>query len=197
MGRDFVGDIVDLVRIHHIEILTLSSSKGVMPVSSSVPVAIAGITPENTGLMGDFRGPEFGRKFQEFLRVGDLGVYALDGGKAVAHLWAKTYSRENEDIEGYFRLREGEAIIHYGFVDEKYRGKNIFPLMLTVLCTKLFGERNISLIYVFVERENIPSLRGLRKVGFAVSRERLYFPLYQKLKARLNAVRAPKVSPRP
>lgn len=61
-----------------------------------------------------------------------------------------------------------KALIHYCYVAPKYRGKNIYPYMLANLANIAFNEYNISKIYIFTNKKNVASQKGIRKVGYSI-----------------------------
>ena len=66
--KNMIHEIFDLLRLHHIKILTLGSPEAIRSISSSLPVRIVQITPDNVDLVENFRGPVFIKKFLDFLR---------------------------------------------------------------------------------------------------------------------------------
>ncbi|MFR9303130.1 MAG: GNAT family N-acetyltransferase [[Clostridium] symbiosum] len=59
-----------------------------------------------------------------------------------------------------------KALIHYCYVAPQYRGKNIYPYMMANLAKIAFDMFNILEIYIFTDKYNLASQKGIQKVGF-------------------------------
>ena len=160
-------------------VYSLRSSGEIRPVLPAIPVSIQEIDPGNVGRVLEFRNDIDTRKFEDFLKAGDMGIYAVAGSKAIGHLWARICRGDRIRVDGFLRIRRGEAVIHFATVHEDYRGKNIYSFMLSHLCDDLFRKGGVKRIYVVTEEGNIPSIRGIEKTGFSESERRLYVPFYR------------------
>ena len=69
-------------------------------------------------------------------------------------------------MNGYIKISQNEALIHYCNVSESHRGKNIYPAMLAALCQRLFSEVKVRRVLIDTEVDNKASLRGIANVGF-------------------------------
>ncbi len=61
---------------------------------------------------------------------------------------------------------ERKNYIHYCYVAPMYRGKGIYPYMLTYLVQKAFMLQMGDVIYINADRKNNSSIRGMQKAGF-------------------------------
>ncbi len=63
-----------------------------------------------------------------------------------------------------FGFMKHKNSVHIGpcWTHEEYRGKGIYPAVLSKICADYFGKD----IYIFTDIGNIPSQKGIKKVGF-------------------------------
>jgi hypothetical protein len=80
-------------------------------------------------------------------------------------------SAENDRIQEYFRgtfpiLAPDEALIEGAFTPESHRGLGIMPRAMALIAERAtdFGARYV---LTFVGEDNIPSLKGCKRAGFA------------------------------
>jgi len=99
--------------------------------------------------------------FQNMIREGQICIFAYIGDKAVGHAACVL----PDTIVGAFHVKNS-AYIHYCYVEPKYRGHNIYPLMLCQLIKICEMEKNIQRFTIMTSKENISSQQGLKKVGF-------------------------------
>lgn len=85
-------------------------------------------------------------------------------------------ARYNGMIAGHAVLKKPEnsfagrhwnkkALIHYCYVSPQFRGRNIYPYMITNLANIAFTKYKISEIYIFADKNNLASQNGINKVG--------------------------------
>ncbi|MBT8264929.1 MAG: GNAT family N-acetyltransferase [Bacteroidia bacterium] len=77
---------------------------------------------------------------------------------------------QNEQLKNYFgdlfpSLKKGEALVEGIFTKPEFRGKGIMPYALD-LVNKEAMKLGYSKILVYVDRSNIPSLKGCYRAGF-------------------------------
>ena len=84
-------------------------------------------------------------------------------------IWLMGFS-ENEKIQNFFdgnfpKLKENEALLESAFTIARFRGKGIMPKAMSIISEKAI---NIGARYIliFVNIENIPSLKGCYRSGF-------------------------------
>ncbi len=65
------------------------------------------------------------------------------------------------------RLRPDEAEIANGITLPSFRGKGVYPRVMSTLLHKLKDE-GYHYVYGYIESDNVPSRRGILKVGFRV-----------------------------
>ena len=131
---------------------------------SSLALEMVPITEENISLVRELRGPEYEEQFKYQLSLGDFGYYAYHEGRPVGYGWAKHGGSD----DFFFKIGEGCVYLCRFFVNEKVRGHGIYPELIGALIRK---ETSVDTFYIAVERGNVASERGLKKVGFEFVRE--------------------------
>ncbi|WP_138261925.1 GNAT family N-acetyltransferase [[Clostridium] hylemonae] len=99
--------------------------------------------------------------FENMVHKGQVCVFAYVDGQIAGH--AACVLPDNK--EGAFVVKNS-AYIHYCYVDSRYRGHNIYPLMLHQIIKICKSKKGIQRFTIMTSRENIPSQLGLKKVGF-------------------------------
>lgn len=103
------------------------------------------------------------REFERFIENGDIGYLAYMDGWCVHRSWVQKYPKQVElHFSLPYQLKENEMYIHYCETFDDYRGKNIYPHVLSTI-TKDFSEYDV---LINVEQNNIPSIKGIEKAGF-------------------------------
>ncbi len=145
------------------------------PISTGVEVLE--MSSRDVGAVVGLRTPAIGSLFRRYLADGDsFGVLAWRGGEPIGHAWVVLARRRPRRVNGYFRLRRNEALVHYCYVHPQQRGQNVYPLMVNRLCAIACRE-GATRILVDTDVDNTASRRGLEKVGFAVIGSGVYLHL--------------------
>lgn len=121
-------------------------------------------------------GSFYVRDFKKMLSLGDYGIYVCVNGMPVGYGWAK----EDGSQDYFFHVR-GCYLCRF-YVNPEWRGKNFYPAMICQLI-QYFQEKGVDTFYIAVESKNMPSRKGIEKVGF-VYQETLRF--YRLTKMTLN-----------
>ncbi len=161
-----ISRIRRVLKIRRQRIFYLDNPNDITTVNAKVNITISELTFDNVERVTDFRGKGFVTAFDKFLKEGQYGVYAWLDSKVVGHAWAKVCRQSLCRVNGYMNICKGEAFIHYCNVSETRRGQGIYPVMLVVLCRRLFYEASVCRIVIDTETDNIASLHGIAKVGF-------------------------------
>ncbi|KMZ53644.1 GNAT family N-acetyltransferase [Dorea sp. D27] len=114
--------------------------------------------------------------FENMVSKGQVCVFAYVDGRMAGH--AACVLPHN--IEGAFKVKNS-AYIHYCYVDSKYRGNNIYPLMLKYLIETCSTDKDIMKFTITTSFDNRPSQLGLKKVGFSYLK-RYYYVEWWKFK---------------
>jgi RimJ/RimL family protein N-acetyltransferase len=78
------------------------------------------------------------------------------------------------EVGPFIKLKEDEAYIGHCRTHPKFRGKNIYPVVLQHIM-RYVAEKNKNRIFITVSPGNLPSIKGLKKAGFSfVSRKRMF-----------------------
>jgi len=178
----FFKQIIELIKIRQMILFLLVSPEEINSIHITIPAEVCEINSSNVDKVRDFRDDIDPQKFENFLKKGDVGIYAIIDSKVVGHLWAFICREKSIRIDGFIKISKNEAVIHFATVYEKYRGKNIYPSMLSTLCNKLMLEKGVQKIYIITDKDNISSIKGIEKVGFKIYQKKLYLPIYKVVK---------------
>lgn len=90
---------------------------------------------------------------------------AVDQSRIVAYCWVSFTETEVGEIDRVIKVKNKELYIYDAFTLPDYRGKNLYPYILTYICQ--YGkEKGYTRALIFVLRENTPSKQGIEKAGF-------------------------------
>ena len=131
---------------------------------AKVSVEMVPITAENLHLVKELRGADFEEQFKYQLSLGDFGYYAYFENKPVGYGWVKNPGSD----DFFFNISANCCYLCRFFVHESMRGKEIYPALISALIRK---KEEINSFYIAVERGNIASEKGLKKVGFKFIKE--------------------------
>jgi RimJ/RimL family protein N-acetyltransferase len=155
-----------MCKVKRYNVSCLSDPANIIDVSAQIPITIERVTLDNVGNVTDFQPEAFTSLFKATLQDNQCGVYAVDDSKTCGHAWSLVCREASGRSVGYYRLRAGEAFVHYCEVDPSHRGRDIYPAMLCCLCRRLFDEEGVSKVIVNTEIGNSAALRSIAKVGF-------------------------------
>ncbi|MBN1912284.1 MAG: GNAT family N-acetyltransferase [Pirellulales bacterium] len=144
----------------------ISGPSDIIDIPLTCPIALEEVNSYNVHNVTDFQPDKHSNLFEKSLREGQCGVYAVDNSVVCGHAWAVVCRNESGRSIGYYRLRAGEAMIHYCEVEPSHRGRAIYPAMLCSLCKRLLGKEKMTKVFVNTELDNAPALRSIVKVGF-------------------------------
>lgn len=101
--------------------------------------------------------------FKNFLLENDKGYYAYINGKCIHRSWVQ-YGLKTIYLHSQFayELKENDVFIHYCETAQEARGKNIYSYVLSKIISDNIGKN----ILIAVSQNNIPSRKGVEKVGF-------------------------------
>jgi hypothetical protein len=159
----------------------MSNPKEIINVSAELLTSFTEVTLDNVTHVEDFRNREFSILFRSFLKDGQIGLYAWINNSVVGHAWAIICRGSHYCANGYMDIYNTEAFIYFCNVSEKYRGLNIYPTMLSIICHKLFSQGKVSRIIIDTEYNNSTSQHGIAKVGFKLGGRGTYIQINQRL----------------
>ena len=114
--------------------------------------------------------------FKKMLSLGDYGLFICVDNIPVGYGWAKM-----ENSKDYFFYVKDCYLCRF-FIEPEYRGNNLYPAIIIKLIQDI-QKWGINTFFIAAEYTNIPSLRGIEKVGF-VYQDTFYF--LRVLKMTLN-----------
>jgi hypothetical protein len=100
----------------------------------------------------------------------ELGFYAYSGDSIVHHSWV--ILGRNIIVPGLknknplFEIDNTSAYIHYCITASDWRGKGIYPFVLTEICRIMDKQFKRKRIFISVTGNNHPSIKGILKAGF-------------------------------
>lgn len=153
----------------------------IVAITPKKHIIIKDVTRNNVDQVIDFRGERIRNIFNEFLDEQQYGIYAYLDSQVVGHAWARVCEEARCRVNGYLEIQYAEALIHFCKVKADQRGQNIYPMMLAALCGRLFDQANVQRILIDAEIDNIPSQRGIAKVGFKSLGKGTYLQIYKHL----------------
>jgi RimJ/RimL family protein N-acetyltransferase len=95
--------------------------------------------------------------------VKEFFVYKKNG--AVGHIGWIYYK---DDPNRIIALEDGEAEIKYCLTIERFRGKGLYPATLANM-QRYLRNSGLKRVFITVEAENAPSIRGIEKAGFEMA----------------------------
>jgi RimJ/RimL family protein N-acetyltransferase len=107
---------------------------------------------------------------KQLFESGELGFYAYSGDSIVHHSWV--ILGPNVIVSGLknknplFEIDSTSAYIHYCVTASDWRGKGIYPFVLTEICRTIDKQFNRKKIFIAVTGNNTPSIKGILKAGF-------------------------------
>lgn len=95
---------------------------------------------------------------------------AISNDKIVAYSWVATEDCFIREIDYHYKLNSDEIFIYDCFVCKEYRGRGIYPDIISKIVkfnTYKYCTRNkVNIVYIGVESSNRASIRGVHKTGF-------------------------------
>lgn len=110
-----------------------------------------------------FQDKKYLKIFEDFLDNNDFGYLAYLDNKCIHRSWVKGNQQNVQLHWGLsLKLKQNEIFIHYCETSPKARGKSIYPHVLS----KIVEDNSENRILIAVNKLNIPSIKGIEKVGF-------------------------------
>lgn len=124
------------------------------------------ITSENLKSVLAFRDELVLKKFSGYLAAGKQGVFAIVDGQVSGYAWATINLRAPRIVNGFFRLRTGEALIHDCHIATTHRGKGIYQSLLRKMVEIVSAHDPTVSILIDCASNNLASIRGIARSGF-------------------------------
>jgi GNAT superfamily N-acetyltransferase len=116
--------------------------------------------------------PPLPQQFQQFRDVharrfaaGHAAVVSEYEGAVAFIAWLAFRELRVDELALTWRIPSQNAVLYDVYTMPEHRGKGLYPAALVWAKTKL-GELNISRCWIYAERSNAASLRGIAKAGF-------------------------------
>lgn len=140
----------------------------IWPNSSIPPGPKEKIVPlgfENLEELRNLRSPRLLAAFRKFLAAGRYGILLMVDGIPVGHAWVTRPHSHERIVNNYARLKTGESLIHYCYVDPKHRGRGYYSEMLHAV-TLWALQQGATSVRVDTDEANTPSQHGILRAGF-------------------------------
>ena len=155
-----------------------SVTKGSMrKVNYEEKIVFVPISWDNIELVKELRGKKYVKDFEEHLKNNDLGLYALCDGMPVGYGWKK-----NKDV--FYKFDSKTCYLGNFYVNNSYRGKGIYPSLISELINQL----NYKRYYIAAYDTNKSSINGLLKVGFSFVRQDVFYRILKVTIVKKNIV---------
>ena len=136
-------------------------------VESKVEISFEIIGNSNYEKVGRIRGDTYIKQFKKQISMEDIGVYACINSIPVGYGWVKV--KGSKDF--FYNTKNNCAYLCRFFVNDKYRGLNIYPCLIKELMRISSEKYEIQKFYISADEENLASIRGITKVGFKLIRK--------------------------
>lgn len=136
------------------------------------------INQENLDTNKDLYADKY-KKWKYNLKNGAEGLFAVCNDKVVGYGWLKTKGAKDT----FYKFGENAAYLSEFFVDEDFRGRGIYPAMLSQF---VITHPECCEFFISAYTSNISSLNGLQKIGFQYIRSLVFV---RALKVTLNKFR--------
>ncbi|MDY6855643.1 MAG: GNAT family N-acetyltransferase [Thermodesulfobacteriota bacterium] len=126
--------------------------------------------------------------FRDRFHRGDICCVAKSGGKIVSYCWISLNSAHIEEIDRNINLKKNEIYLYDAFTEPEFRGKSIFPRVLTDILK--YGKRQgYHMSLIFALSSNHPSLRAIKKAGFTRFQSVYFISIYNKTFCKTSGVK--------
>jgi RimJ/RimL family protein N-acetyltransferase len=147
--------------------------------AAKVPITVRPLRDEDWATLFDLDDPGISADERELRlhrlelareRTGSPFVAVTTEGEPCYLQWLFTPA-ENEQMRGFFNevfphLAPGEMLLEGAYTPEKHRGKGIMPCAMAQIADEA-AARGARRVVTFVTEDNVPSLKGCAKAGFA------------------------------
>jgi GNAT superfamily N-acetyltransferase len=136
-------------------------------------VAFKLVDRENVGWVQDWRGASIVRSFERLLNRGDIGLYALVGGKVIHHNWVSLKLPGRAWAHAHDPVEVGDVLLHRGHThkDHRRRGISAYSVMYAMkLLYEQYRHRGLDRVCSLVRVDNLPPQHLYEKLGFHKTR---------------------------
>jgi RimJ/RimL family protein N-acetyltransferase len=121
------------------------------------------LSSKDIGSIRDYAGKNYIQETKRRLSNNWILFIAYMNDELVGAAWALT---NTSDLKiKIVPLLEGDIVIINCWTLPSFRGRNIYPFLLS-LVAKHFEERNFKRAFVYANERNIPSIMGIKKAGY-------------------------------
>jgi len=132
-------------------------------IESKAEISYEKITYENINEVLLLRNNSRKKEFYKLLKENkSFGITASINGEIVGYGWVKFEGCYDK----FFKISKNKAYLASFFVNEQWRGRSIYPNLISELITRITSIYSLKNIYIAIDNENIASITGAKKVGF-------------------------------
>jgi GNAT superfamily N-acetyltransferase len=126
--------------------------------------------------------------FKYRFNCGDICCVAKFEGKIVSYCWISLNGGYIEEIDRNINLKNNEIYLYDAFTESEFRGKSIFPCILTAIL-KYGRQKGYHKSLIFALSSNHPSLRAIKKAGFGRFQSVYFVSIYNKTFCKIGGVK--------
>lgn len=126
--------------------------------------------------------------FKYRFNCGDICCVAKFEGKIISYCWISLNGGYIEEIDRNINLKNNEIYLYDAFTESEFRGKSIFPCILTAILRYGKG-KGYHKSLVFALSSNHPSQRAIKKAGFARFQSVYFLSIYNKTFCKIGGVK--------
>lgn len=129
--------------------------------------------------------------FRQMFEDGELGFYAYCDNVIVHHSWAimgpKVIIPPTKGSDACFEIDGKSAYIHYCVTDKNWRGRGIYPFVLSEICRILHEKFDCENVFITITGKNPPSARGILKAQFSECSNFIVFNFFGLMRRKIRA----------
>ncbi len=103
--------------------------------------------------------------YRHRFEAGGRALLGIRDQDTVFTAWIQQQVLQVDEMRWQWRLPQLDAVVYDVMTFEAWRGMGIYPLALRSL-SGMLAEENVHHLWIYAERENIASLRGIEKADF-------------------------------
>ncbi len=133
--------------------------KDVRFCKAKIPVNFVPISLDNVTLVKRLRDDRYIEQFKYQLDMNDYGLYAFYGDEPIAYGWVKHSGSD----DFFYSIGKNVCYLCRFFTRKDFRGNELYPSLISKL---IEHETECLRFYIDIEKGNVASEHGLKKIGF-------------------------------
>lgn len=150
---------MNIIRLYNMVIYKIKKADFI-PIEAKIDLEYREINNENINEVMGIRGKHFVNEFKKVLKENKaLGIAAYKDEEVIGYGWLKTKGAR----DSFFNLENVEGYLSTFFVKREYRGKKIYPSLITKLIESEKA-KEVKDFYIATESKNTSSQKGFLKL---------------------------------